>query len=253
MKMKSSWLGILLIVANWCFAQSNTVSSGIYVWKPSDTPSETVLSGSTTFLEPLQVSVETIKPGERRIPTKEMSTAEELLIVKEGKLTINGWEGNNKTVGPGSVVFLMPNKKFAFENQGGGPLVFFRLRYHAKSGVDVDRGKSNGGSFVLDRDKLPFKTTAVGGRRDYFNRPTATTSRFEMHVTTLNAGLPSHAPHKHAEEEIILLIKGNATMMVENKEYPMSAGDFVFAASNDFHGIRNTGKDQCEYFAFQWK
>jgi quercetin dioxygenase-like cupin family protein len=74
-----------------------------------------------------------------------------------------------------------------------------------------------------------------------------------MHVTTLNAGLPSHAPHKHAQEEIILLIRGNATMTVENKEYPMSPGDFVFAASGDFHGIRNTGKEQCEYFAFQWK
>jgi (S)-ureidoglycine aminohydrolase len=74
-----------------------------------------------------------------------------------------------------------------------------------------------------------------------------------MHVTTLNEGLPSHPPHTHPEEEIILLIKGNATMQVENKDFVMSPGDFVFAASGDSHGIRNSGKGQCEYFAFQWK
>jgi len=74
-----------------------------------------------------------------------------------------------------------------------------------------------------------------------------------MHVTTLNEGVPSHAPHEHDEEEIILLMKGNATMTVEGREYPIAPGDFVFAASHDFHGIRNTGKGQCEYFAFQWK
>ena len=251
--MRSSLSVILLFVGNWCFGQPNAISSGIYVWKASKAPHEQVLSGSTAFLEPLQVSIETMKPGERQTPTKEMSNVEELLIVKEGTLTINGWKSKDKSIGPGSVVFLMPNDKFSHENRGSGPLVFYRLRYSAKSGVDVDRGKSNGGSFILDWNELPFKTTDVGGRRDYFNKPTATTSRFEMHVTTLNAGLPSHAPHKHAEEEIILLIKGNATMMVENQEYPMSPGDFVFAASNDFHGIRNTGKIQCEYFAFQWK
>ncbi len=42
-------------------------------------------------------------------------------------------------------------------------------------------------------------------------------------------------------------------MNVAGKDYPMAPGDFVFAASHDFHGIRNSGKGQCEYFAFQWK
>ena len=251
--MKSLGFLIIVFVSNWCLGQSNTVSSGIYVWKPSKLPHEQVLNGSTTFLEPFQVSVETVKPGEQRIPAKQMSDTEELLIVKEGKLTIKGWQGKDKSIGPGSVVLLMPNDKFTLVNQGSSALVFYKLLYNAKSGVNVERGNSNGGSHILDWNDLQFKTTNVGGRRDYFNKPTATTTRFEMHVTTLNAGLPSHAPHQHPEEEIILLIKGNATMTVEGKEYPMSPGDFVFAASGDFHGIRNTGEGQCEYFAFQWK
>ena len=98
-----------------------------------------------------------------------------------------------------------------------------------------------------------MKETDRGGRRDFFNRPTSTCKKFEMHVTTLHEGLPSHAPHTHPEEEIILLLKGNATMEVDNEYYEMAPGDFVFAASGDLHGIRNSGKGQCEYFAFQWK
>ena len=252
MNMKASPFFILLLAASWCFGQSKTISSGIYVWK-APTAYEQILSGSTTFLEPFQVSVETMKPGQKwGVRTTEMSGTEELLIVKEGSLTVT-FEGKNKSVGPGSIVFLMPNERCAAENKGSTDLVLYKLRYTAKSGFDPARGKSNGGSFIVDWDELPFKKTDVGGRRDFFNKPTSTCTRFEMHVTTLNAGLPSHAPHEHAEEEIILLLKGNATMTVAGKEYPMAPGDFVFAASRDFHGIRNSGTDQGEYFAFQWK
>ena len=250
--MRAAPFFILLFVANWCFGQSNTISSGIYVWK-SPASQEQILHGNTTFLEPFQVSVETMKPGQKwGARTSEMSFTEELLIVKEGRLTVT-LEGKSNSVGPGSIVFVMPNQRYNPENKGSTDLVFYILKYTAKSGFDLARGKSNGGSFIVDWDELPFKKTDVGGRRDFFNKPTATCTRFEMHVTTLNAGLPSHAPHEHAEEEIILLMKGNATMTVKGKEYPMTPGDFVFAASHDFHGIRNTGESQCEYFAFQWK
>jgi len=251
MKMKVFAFLVLLSVANLSFSQSNTIASGIYVWK-APSSQEQVLSGSTTFLEPFQVYVEVIKSGQKSIRTSEANATEELLIVKEGHLTVTV-AGQTKSVGAGSIVFQMPNENYNPENKGSADLVLYRLRYTAKSGFDLERGKSNGGSFIVDWDVLPFKKTDVGGRRDFFNKPTAACTRFEMHVTTLNAGLPSHAPHEHAEEEVILLLKGNATMTVAGKEYPMAPGDFVFAASRDFHGIRNSGKDQCEYFAFQWK
>ncbi len=252
MKMKVSLFLILFFVVTLCFGQSHKIQSGVYVWKPSRASSEQVLSGNTTFLEPFQVSVETLKPGENQIPTKESTRYEQLLIIKQGNLTFN-WEGTERSLGPGSIVFLIPNEKKGLENRGSTELVFYRLKYTARTAPDIARGKDNGGSFIVNWDELPFKPTNVGGRRDYFNRPTATTTRFEMHVTTLNEGVPSHAPHEHDEEEIILLMKGNATMTVEGREYPIAPGDFVFAASHDFHGIRNTGKGQCEYFAFQWK
>ena len=91
--MKASRFLIFLFIANWCFGQSKTIPSGIYVWNSSESPYEQVLSGSTTFLDPLQVSVETLKPGEINGPTSENEPeTEELLIVKEGNLTFNCWK-----------------------------------------------------------------------------------------------------------------------------------------------------------------
>jgi (S)-ureidoglycine aminohydrolase len=98
-----------------------------------------------------------------------------------------------------------------------------------------------------------MKQNERGGRRDFFDRPTATTTNYEMHVTTLNEGLPSHAPHTHPAEEVILLIKGDAVMSIDNKDYSGSAGALFYLPSESLHGIRNTGKGQCEYFAFQWR
>jgi (S)-ureidoglycine aminohydrolase len=250
--MKATALIVLMFVLNGSLAQTTTISSGLYTWKPSRGPHEQVLKGNTTFLEPFEVSLETLKPGEKRTGDGKNSDTEELLIVKEGVLTASVADVTN-SIGGGSIVFVTPGQKYKCENKGNTPLVFYSLKYKAKGGADLARGKSNGGSFIVNWDELPFKKTDVGGRRDFFNRPTANCSKFEMHVTTLNEGLPSHAPHEHDLEEIILLIRGNATMNVAGKDYPMAPGDFVFAASHDFHGIRNSGEGQCEYFAFQWK
>jgi (S)-ureidoglycine aminohydrolase len=74
-----------------------------------------------------------------------------------------------------------------------------------------------------------------------------------MHVSTLLEGLPSHAPHRHDAEEIILIIKGDTTMSIDKEDYAGSAGDLFFLPSQSLHGIRNSGQGPCEYFAFQWK
>jgi len=42
-------------------------------------------------------------------------------------------------------------------------------------------------------------------------------------------------------------------MHIDGKLYPASAGDLVFLPSGIPHALLNTGKEQCEYFAFQWR
>ena len=115
------------------------------------------------------------------------------------------------------------------------------------------RGKTAGGSFVKDWSKITFKPHERGGVRSYFDRPTALTKRFEMHVTSLKEGFPSHPPHTHRAEEFILVLEGSVEMMIGEQSNKGKAGDILFAPSNVPHGLKNDGTGMCSYFAFQWE
>ena len=52
------------------------------------------------------------------------------------------------------------------------------------------------------------KDVAYGSTRAFFRAPTATLAELEMHVTTLNPGQTSHAPHQHVNEELIIIKEG---------------------------------------------
>ena len=48
----------------------------------------------------------------------------------------------------------------------------------------------------------------VGVSRQFFRSPTATLDELECHVTTLNPGESSHPPHKHPDEELVIIKEG---------------------------------------------
>jgi quercetin dioxygenase-like cupin family protein len=207
--------------------------------------------GSTRFYKNFEIKILDLLPGKKNklATTKEM---EELVIVKEGMVEVL-LAGKKNVLGPGSIAFIMPDEKFTVAASGTSKAQVYRLMFKPKTEVDISRGQKNGGSFVVNWDSLTMKKNERGGRRDFFNKPTATCTNYEMHVSMLHEGLPSHAPHTHPAEEIILVIRGDATMAIDEKDYTGTAGDLFFLPSQSLHGIRNSGKGQCEYFAFQWR
>ncbi|MBA4053144.1 MAG: cupin [Marivirga sp.] len=245
--LKTVLLACLVTGVNVAVAQE-ILKSGVTKWNPSR---NIVLKGSTTFFDSFEMTVLTLKDKKKHDQAVQKDY-EELIILKEGNLEITV-NGESKALGPGSTAFLLPGENYAYSSSGSAAAVFYLLKFKSHALADEQRAQANGGSFLVDWNVLEMKKNERGGRRDFFNRPTATCQKFEMHVTTLNEGLPSHPPHTHAEEEIILMIKGDATMEIAGKYYNASPGDFIFVASKELHGIKNTGKGQCEYFAFQWK
>lgn len=211
-----------------------------------------VLEGSTTSLSNFEVHTSTIPAGKAAHPPHVHEDVEELIIVKEGQIKIT-IKGQSKIVGPGSVGFAMPGDEHGFENAGSTPATYYVLKYKSRLPMDRERAEKNGGSFILNWNDLPMAKTEKGGRREFFNRPTSQLVKFEMHTTALNSGLDSHAQHTHKEEEIILLIRGNVTMHIGNDFHKAAAGDVVFLPSLIPHALKNTGNEQCEYFAFQWR
>lgn len=94
--------------------------------------------------------------------------------------------------------------------------------------------------------------TKVGETRSLCKEPTATLDQLEMHVTTLNAGLESHPPHKHVNEELIILREGECETLSNGVWVKVSPGTVVFNASNSLHGFRNVGTVPAVYHVINW-
>jgi len=72
-------------------------------------------------------------------------------------------------------------------------------------------------SAVFDWNAIPAKETNVGAVRQFFKGPTATLDELELHVTTLNPGATSHAPHQHPNEELVIVKEGTVEALVNGK------------------------------------
>ena len=108
-------------------------------------------------------------------------------------------------------------------------------------------------SGVYNWDQLTVQPTDVGQRRSLFDSPTATANNLEFHITTLNPGQQSHAPHRHGNEELVMLKEGTLEAILNGKTIPMPTGSVLFIAPNDLHAVRNVGTTPATYFVVTWK
>jgi len=250
-------LAILIKAFTLTAQKTDTLLSGAYYWKNHEPKKEEtdiirrILEGKTVALEHFEVHASTIAAGKIPQPSYTHKDEEELMIVKDGQVKIT-IAGKSQTLGPGSIAFVMPGDEHMVDNAGDSESTFFILKYQAKSRLANETSQPRG-SFMIDWNELKTSDTGKGYRRDFFNQPTSQLSQFEMHTTALNADSVSHPPHTHVQEEIVLILRGNVQMYIDGKYYDGSAGDLYFLSSNVPHALKNTGKEQCEYFAFQWK
>ena len=108
------------------------------------------------------------------------------------------------------------------------------------------------GPTVFDWDEMKAVKTNVGEVRSLCKSPTATLDQLEMHVSTLNPGLESHPPHRHVNEELIILREGECETLSDGKWVKVNPGSVVFNASNSLHGFRNVGTTPATYHVINW-
>jgi XRE family transcriptional regulator, regulator of sulfur utilization len=108
-------------------------------------------------------------------------------------------------------------------------------------------------SAVFDWNNIAAKQTDVGSLRQFFRSPTITLDELECHVTTLNPGMTSHPPHKHPNEELVIIKEGRVEVMVNGEWKVTGPGSVVFNASNQLHGIKNVGDKPATYHVINWK
>ncbi len=238
-------------------AGAQPLVSRVYGWqqtpvvKMASSEQRVLLEGSTSDFKHLKIHATTLPAHQAPHPAHRHDD-EELIIIKEGELTVT-IAGQTRTLGAGSVALMLPGDEHGFDNRGNVPATYYVMRYESKAPADKQRGQAAGGSFFVDWNDVAFQPHDKGGIRRMFDRATTMTRRFEMHVTTLNPGLWSHPPHTHQAAEILLLLDNTAGESISGSLHPASTGDLIFLESNVPHAIQNTGQKPCTYFAFQFE
>src|SRR5690349_13093034 len=108
-------------------------------------------------------------------------------------------------------------------------------------------------STVVDWTALDANATASGLGRHVFKAPTATLVELECHISTLNPGLSPHAPHRHPNEEMIIVQQGTVEVFSEGKKTRVGPGSVIFHASNHLHGLTNVGDTPATYHVINWR
>lgn len=97
-------------------------------------------------------------------------------------------------------------------------------------------------------DHARAQPTASGYLLPLVDGPTHNLKRLESHITRLHAKNASHEPHRHEDEELVILRSGLIEVEVDDIVHTLSSGDLLVIASNALHGIRNTSNEVAEYY-----
>ena len=103
-------------------------------------------------------------------------------------------------------------------------------------------------SRVYKFEDLPAKPNGENVGRAVFDGKTHADYPLELHMTELGPGLAPHAPHKHVNEEVLMLRFGQLDVTIEGVTTRASAGSIVYVNSNELHGWVNPGPERAQYF-----
>jgi quercetin dioxygenase-like cupin family protein len=97
-------------------------------------------------------------------------------------------------------------------------------------------------------EELPVKVNKTSRGRAVLNGETHSGFPIEMHLTELDPGQAPHAPHRHVHEEIFMLREGTVDMTISGQTTRLAAGSVAYVASNELHGLVNSGSEAAHYF-----
>ena len=124
---------------------------------------------------------------------------------------------------------------------------FTIMAQETKTNSPVPAASAKLSSTVFDWEKMAVTPTTNGVRRALFDAPTATVDKLHCHITTLNPGEVSSAPHLHLQEEVIIVKEGTIEAVFDGKTETATAGSVIFFNSHAVTQLRNPGKVPATY------
>jgi mannose-6-phosphate isomerase-like protein (cupin superfamily) len=82
----------------------------------------------------------------------------------------------------------------------------------------------------------------------YFDGESAANETMQVGRFILNPGTEPHPPHRHVDEELLIVSRGTGEMYTNGKTYPIKPGAVMYCDPNVEHGIKNTGTQPIEFY-----
>src|SRR5258708_19384896 len=93
-------------------------------------------------------------------------------------------------------------------------------------------------SQVFDWNAMTAKPNKTGAVRTVVQAPTATLDELEIHITTLRPGETPHPPHKHPDEELLVVKEGTVESLVNGELNRLGPGPITFHPPTHLPTIR---------------
>jgi len=242
------------------------IGSKAWVWedlafRPTATGGRREVNNSpSATLRVFEAHVTTLNPG-LRSHAPHRHGQEEFILIKEGTLEAH-INGRTQRAGPGSIFFFAANDAHNSTNVGETPATYLVFNFQSAltasapaEGVEAATasGKLEGKlqSAVYDWEQMVVTKTATGERRAVLNSPTATLSNVSWHITTIGAGLVAHPPHRHADEELVVVKDGLIEVTIDDEATRGGPGSMFWFGSGSMHGMRNVGDTPATYYVFR--
>lgn len=89
--------------------------------------------------------------------------------------------------------------------------------------------------------------------KTYFYGRTATSINTIAGIAVIEPNNEIHPPHKHKEDEFLMIIEGNGEWFINGEKFEAKPGDMLYAAPDDIHGLFNSGDTPLKFVIFKWQ
>src|SRR5438067_1551104 len=86
----------------------------------------------------------------------------------------------------------------------------------------------------------------------HYNGPTDQLSGMCTGMAVLDPGASPHPPHRHPEEEFLIVAAGTGEIECGGKTTQVGPGDIMYCAGNVLHGVVNTGPVPMTFYWSKW-
>jgi mannose-6-phosphate isomerase-like protein (cupin superfamily) len=120
------------------------------------------------------------------------------------------------------------------------------------AGVVVSQSIAARPSAIIAQPRAKHEQFDWGTMYTYFEGESFSATHDLASVAVIKPGQQVHPPHRHADEEYLMIVSGEGTWTLKGETKPAHAGDMLYAAPWDLHGIANTGATPLTFVVWKW-